>query len=109
MVDGLIVQPDEPSLLVHDAEALVARRVRSRVLLHIADAIERDVRGGQPRSTEAATVEQLLDVIHASAGALDQAAADLNNAGRGLPANRTKQAAMRAKAIVKLFREGADA
>lgn len=99
-----------PAALVLDAEALVGRRVRSRVLLHIAEAIERDLRGGHPRTPdEATTIEQLLDVIQASAGALDQAAMDLNNAGRGLPANRAKQAAMRALAIVKLFREGADA
>lgn len=102
----MIENPTSPNELTVAAESLAGRRVRSRAVLHIADAIERDLRGGQPRASDDAgpAFESLLAEVEDLAKALDQAAEDLRNAGRIMPANHAKRSAMHARQVLASLR-----
>jgi len=90
-----------------EAVELVAKRIRTRVVEHLADSIERDLRAGTKRVADGddlELVEQLLEEVETAAISLRLAAEDLKNAGRVMPANRTKQAELHARALLNTVR-----
>jgi hypothetical protein len=95
---------DAAVALEAEADALVATRLRERVIQHLATAKERELREGQalpPPSSEQmamAIIRQAAAELGLAATALDRAAHVLREKGCGVPASATKQAAGRARA-----------